>query len=100
MKRLESISAFFPAYNDAATIASMVIAAALTLQKLSEDFEIIVVNDGSRDHTAEILKELLQESAQREGAVGVIREFVLDSFQMGRPLSPDVNGADNDRRKD
>jgi glycosyltransferase involved in cell wall biosynthesis len=58
MKRLESVSAFFPAYNDAATIASMVIATMLTLPKVSDDYEIIVVNDGSRDHTAEILEEL------------------------------------------
>jgi glycosyltransferase involved in cell wall biosynthesis len=58
MKRLESVSAFFPAYNDAATIASMVIASVLTLPKVSDDYEIIVVNDGSRDHTAEILEEL------------------------------------------
>jgi glycosyltransferase involved in cell wall biosynthesis len=58
MKRLESVSAFFPAYNDAATIASMVIASVLTLPKVSDDYEIIVVNDGSQDHTAEILEEL------------------------------------------
>jgi glycosyltransferase involved in cell wall biosynthesis len=58
MRRLESVSVFFPAYNDAATIASMVIASVLTLPKVSDDYEIIVVNDGSRDHTAEILEEL------------------------------------------
>jgi glycosyltransferase involved in cell wall biosynthesis len=58
MKRLKSVSAFFPAYNDAATIASMVIASVLTLPKVSDDYEIIVVNDGSQDHTAEILEEL------------------------------------------
>ena len=52
------ISAFFPAYNDAGTIASMVVLVNRTLQKLTDDYEIIVVNDGSRDHTAEILEEL------------------------------------------
>ena len=55
-----SISAFFPAYNDAGTIASMVIAADMTLRALTDDYEVIVVNDGSRDHTADVLKELAQ----------------------------------------
>ncbi len=53
-----SISAFFPAYNDAGTIPSMVIAADMTLRSASDDYEIVVVNDGSSDHTAAVLEEL------------------------------------------
>jgi glycosyltransferase involved in cell wall biosynthesis len=53
-----SISAFFPAYNDAGTIASMVVTALLTLRQLSDDYEVIVINDGSKDHTPQVLDEL------------------------------------------
>ena len=56
--RHPSISVFFPAYNDAGTIPSMVIAAVLTLRELTDDFEVIVVNDASQDHTGEMLAEL------------------------------------------
>ena len=58
MPRKPSISAFFPAYNDAGTIASMVVLADSTLRRHTDDYEIIVVNDGSKDHTAQILAEL------------------------------------------
>jgi glycosyltransferase involved in cell wall biosynthesis len=53
-----SISAFFPAYNDAGTIASMVVTSLLTLRELCDDYEVIVINDGSRDHTPHVLDEL------------------------------------------
>lgn len=53
-----SISAFFPAYNDAGTIASMVVTVLLTLRELSDDYEVIVINDGSQDHTPQVLDEL------------------------------------------
>ena len=55
---MPSLSIFFPAYNDSGTIASLVITARATAQKLTDDFEVIVVNDGSADHTAEIANEL------------------------------------------
>ena len=52
------LSIFFPAYNDSATIASLVITALRTARALTPDYEVIVVNDGSADKTAEILDEL------------------------------------------
>jgi glycosyltransferase involved in cell wall biosynthesis len=58
MNRLPSVTAFFPAFNDAATISSMVISALLTLRQVTDDYEVIVVNDGSKDHTEEMLAEL------------------------------------------
>jgi glycosyltransferase involved in cell wall biosynthesis len=58
MSKAPSISVFFPAYNDAGTIASLVVLADRTLRKLTDDYEVIVVNDGSADHTAQVLSEL------------------------------------------
>ncbi|RJR41828.1 MAG: glycosyltransferase family 2 protein [Desulfobacteraceae bacterium] len=58
MKKLPSISAFFPAFNDGGTIPSMVLSVIRTLPKVTEDYEVIVVNDGSSDYTAEMLEEL------------------------------------------
>src|ERR1044072_3817914 len=58
MNNRPSISVFFPAYNDAGTIASLVVLADKTLRELTDDYEIIVVNDGSADHTGDVLAEL------------------------------------------
>jgi glycosyltransferase involved in cell wall biosynthesis len=55
---VKGLSVFFPAYNDSGTIASLVISALQSARKLTPDFEVIVVNDGSADKTAEILDEL------------------------------------------
>jgi glycosyltransferase involved in cell wall biosynthesis len=52
------LSVFFPAYNDSGTIASMVIRAVQAASALTPDYEVIVVNDGSGDATAQIVDEL------------------------------------------
>jgi glycosyltransferase involved in cell wall biosynthesis len=56
--RAESLSIFFPAYNDWGTIASMVVLATSVAEKLTDDHEVIVVNDASPDHTGAILEAL------------------------------------------
>ena len=56
--RAPGLSVFFPAYNDSGTIGSLVIAARQTAASLTSDFEVIVVNDGSADGTAQIVDEL------------------------------------------
>jgi glycosyltransferase involved in cell wall biosynthesis len=56
-----SISAFFPCYNDAKTIGGLVTQADRVLGELTDDYEIIVVNDGSKDESASVLAELAKQ---------------------------------------
>jgi len=55
---LNSLSVFFPAYNDAQSIAALVDRTFEVLRERGLDFEVIVVNDGSFDGTAQVLAEL------------------------------------------
>lgn len=56
-----SISVFFPAYNDEGSIGGMVNKALALLPHLTDDYEVIVVNDGSSDGTAAILYGLARQ---------------------------------------
>ena len=60
-----SISVFFPAYNDAPSLPGLVAAAFRVLAEVTEDYEVIVVNDGSRDATAEVLAQLQAQFGPR-----------------------------------
>lgn len=60
-KTLESISAFFPCYNDAGSIGLLVKETYGVLKKRGGKFEIIVIDDGSKDESRRILKQLLPE---------------------------------------
>jgi glycosyltransferase involved in cell wall biosynthesis len=57
----ESLTVFFPCFNDAATIGSLVAAAHVVGTESRRDFEILVVDDGSRDHSAAILEALREK---------------------------------------
>jgi glycosyltransferase involved in cell wall biosynthesis len=61
MIKQPSISAFFPAYNDGGTIGSLVVSALTTLAELTDDYEVIVVENGSTDYTVEVLLALEQQ---------------------------------------
>ncbi len=58
MGKQPSISVFFPAYNDAPSLPALLEKTFATLHVIGGEFEVIVVNDGSYDNTAEVLKEL------------------------------------------
>jgi len=58
--RPPGLSMFFPAYNDGGTIASLVILAVQVAGRLTPDFEVIVVNDGSTDATRDIVDDLVR----------------------------------------
>jgi glycosyltransferase involved in cell wall biosynthesis len=53
-----SISVFFPAYNDAPSLPGLIERTFQVLKTCSDDCEVIVINDGSRDETAQVLEAL------------------------------------------
>jgi len=53
-----SITVFFPCYNDAGTIGVMVMRAIQTLRAVSDDYEVLVINNGSSDDSTAIMQEL------------------------------------------
>lgn len=56
---------FFPAYNDAPSLPGLIKKTFSVLSNAADDFEVIVVNDGSYDDTAAVLQNLQQEHGPR-----------------------------------
>jgi glycosyltransferase involved in cell wall biosynthesis len=56
--RVPELSYFFPAHNEEANLEPLVEEALSTLPELAERFEIVIVNDGSRDRTQVIADDL------------------------------------------
>ena len=61
MERISSLTAFFPAYNDQHTIEGIVRTVAGEMREVTDDFEVLVVDDGSKDDTGKILDGLARE---------------------------------------
>lgn len=53
-----SLSIFFPAYNEEANLPTLIERTVAAVAPLTEDYEIIIVNDGSRDRTREVADDL------------------------------------------
>jgi len=57
-----SLSVFFPCHNEQGNIASLVTKTIELLAGIGNDYEIIIVNDGSTDDTARIADRLAQQN--------------------------------------
>lgn len=59
--KIESLSLFFPAYNEEANAEKTILKAIKVLEKVVKNWEILVINDGSQDRTKEIAEKLGKE---------------------------------------
>lgn len=62
--KIAELSVFLPAFNEGETIKEVVVKTKEVLQKVADKWEIIVVNDGSKDLTKEIVVELHNEDSR------------------------------------
>lgn len=58
MLKISELSVFFPAYNEEDNIDHTVLGATEVLKQIADKWEIVVVDDGSSDKTAEVVKKL------------------------------------------
>jgi glycosyltransferase involved in cell wall biosynthesis len=63
-KKSLGLSIFFPVYNDWGTIGSMVALAIATAEQITDDYEIILVNDGSNESTVDVLNFIERQFPQ------------------------------------
>lgn len=58
MKKLKSLSIFFPFWNEEENVENVVSAAVPVAERIAEKWEMIIVDDGSSDNTLKIAKKL------------------------------------------
>ncbi|RJP28997.1 MAG: glycosyltransferase family 2 protein [Candidatus Omnitrophota bacterium] len=87
MDKKISLSCFFPCFNDAGSIASMVVIMDKVARQVSDDYEIIVVDDCSTDNSRVVLEELCKKYTalrliyheRNEGYGGALRSGIYSS---------------------
>lgn len=57
-KLIKELSTFLPCYNEAENLGKTVNNVLKNLERVAEKYELIIVNDGSKDDTLEVAKEL------------------------------------------
>lgn len=74
--RIPAISVFLPSHNEEGNVERVVRSYLAELPRVADDFEIIVVDDGSRDRTGEIAERLAAENSH----VKVVRHRVNQGY--------------------
>lgn len=116
--KLSSLSVFFPCYNDEGTIGSTVLKSFDILRKVANDYEVIVIDDGSKDNSLRILEELQKHykelkvikhdknmgygAALRDGFLNATKDFIFytdgdgqyDVYELADLISRMTDGVD------
>ena len=64
MKKLKSLSVFFPVYNEEANLEILIKQAIRIIPTLASRYELLIINDGSTDDSLKIAKNLRREHRQ------------------------------------
>lgn len=64
MKKLKSLSVFFPVYNEEANLEILIKQALRIIPQLASRYELLIINDGSTDDSLKIAKKLRSEFRQ------------------------------------
>lgn len=73
---ISALSVFFPTYNEEKNIKKTVLDAKKVLLGIAENWEIIIVNDGSKDRTGEIAGQLIKGDVR----IRVINHFLNKGY--------------------
>ncbi|MCX6738175.1 MAG: glycosyltransferase family 2 protein, partial [Candidatus Parcubacteria bacterium] len=99
------LSVIFPAYNEENRIPKTIRLASEYLKRQSYDYEILVVNDGSKDRTAEIIRNMeseipklrLIDNEKNKGKGGVVKQGMLEARGEYRLFSDSDNSTSIDQ---
>ena len=99
------LSVIIPAYNEEKRLPKTLIEISKYLRKQSYNYEIIVINDGSKDKTAEVVKNLkpgipnleLIDNKKNHGKVFVVRQGLLTGKGQYRLFTDSDNSTSIDQ---
>ena len=82
------LSVIIPAYNESKRITNTLLDIDLYLSKQNYDYEIVVVDDGSKDNTVKVVNKLTQlvknlriiDNKENHGKGWVVKQGMLESF--------------------
>ena len=61
---IDKLSVFFPAYNEEKNLENTLKNTVPVLREIAQKWEIIIINDGSKDKTEEVAKKLIKKYSQ------------------------------------
>ena len=64
VKPLKSLTVFFPVFNEEENIPLLIDSASKIIPQLAEDYELIIIDDGSTDKSLNIAQELTRDKKQ------------------------------------